>query len=342
MNDTLDFQPFKKLTKVKSLFMVNVKVDLIKNLLTKFKNLKNLSIDHYALSQQSISEISSLTKLEELKLEFCYYNDVNDIDSFKKLKNLKKLTISNLHDTTFPYSKSYSLEDLDQLEYLDLHNNEATITIKNLGYLDKLKYLTNITSIPSSIGDLEKLKELNLDDNKIKKLPSTIGSLEKLTCNTANNNLIESLPSSIGELISVQEIYLENNLIKTIPNTIENLDNLKYFKNKITKIPNAISNLKRIINLHLDHNQIKKIPSSLGNAKSLQYLYLNDNIIDDVLPDELSNNIDIKGKTLTLEFPLYSCAYNLYNNDNKIYSICKVKDVPCLIGIDKDIKPCKE
>jgi len=60
-----------------------------------------------------------------------------------------------------------------------------------------------------------------------------------------------------------------------------------------------------------------------------------------LLHSDLSNNIDIKGKTLTLD-NIYSCYYNINNDDGKVYSICKAKDVACLSGIDSEMTPCEE
>jgi len=435
-NDTLNFEPLKALTKVKTLtmdnsrFMVHDDTDIVENFINKFLKLKELFIKDYALSQNTIKEIASLTKLESLDLEYCSYAKVDNIDDFKKLKRLttlnilsytkkplkdiskyiytltklKKLTISYQDGTYFPSSKTYNIGNLDKLEYLDLSLNDFDFDLKYLGYLDQLKHLdlkdnrinsipktlgyldkleyldvsnNNITIIPNSIGDLEVLKYLDISRNNIKTLPKTFGGLEQLeTLHAQENqitklpssigelisaqfidfeeNYLESLPSSIGDLVNVRDLYLSNNNLKSLPSSIGNLasvETLQLNNNNITVVPKTIGNLKNVSFLHLDHNRIKKIPATIGNLTNLRYLYLNDNLIDDVLPEsfnnlsnlnhiDLSNNIDIKGKTLTID-NIFSCYYNIYNDDEKIYSICKAKDVECLRGIDSEMTPCE-
>jgi len=436
-NNTMHLEPLKALTKVKSLtmdnsrFMVHVDTDIPENLINKFANLKKLYIKDYALSQTTIKEIASLTKLESLDMEYCSYAKVDNIDDFKNLRRLtalnilnynkkplkdvskyiytltklKKLTISYQDGTYFPSSKTYNIGNLDKLEYLDLSINDYDFDLKYLGYLDQLKHLdlkdnrinsipktlgyldkleyldvsnNNITVIPSSIGDLEVLKYLDISRNNIKTLPKTFGGLEQLETLHAQENQITKLPSSIGELISAQFIdleencleklpssigdlvnvktlYLNNNNLKSLPSSIGNLASVEFLQlnnNNITVVPNTIGNLKNVSFLHLEHNKIKKIPVSIGKLTNLTYLYLNDNLINDSLPEsfnnlinlnhiDLSNNIDIKGKTLTLD-NIYSCYYNINNDDGKVYSICKAKDVACLSGIDSEMTPFEE
>jgi len=185
-NETLNLNPLKALTKVKSLsldnsrFMAHVETDIPENLIDKFTNLKDLTISEYALNQNNINKISSQTKLESLSLVFCSYRNVDNIDSFKNLKKLKtliienymyvplkivskyiytltklkKLVINNQREISFPSSKTYNIGKLEKLEYIDLNINNFSFNLKDFGNLEKLKYLSKHLSFINDLYNL--------------------------------------------------------------------------------------------------------------------------------------------------------------------------------------------
>lgn len=94
---------------------------------------------------------------------------------------------------------------------------------------------TQILTIPKTIGDLENLSYLRIDNN-LTSIPDTIGNLTKLTELILSNNNLTSIPNTIGKLENLSKLLLSNNKLTSIPVTIvklENLSSLKLSNNKL-------------------------------------------------------------------------------------------------------------
>ena len=119
---------------------------------------------------------------------------------------------------------------------MNLSNNNLNGSIPTeLGNLNRLKYL-NLAfnqlsgNIPNSIGNLVSLEEIRLFQNELSgSIPQELGNLNALThVNFRNNNLSGSIPASIGNLNSLEILYLHNNNLNGyIPSEIFGLTNLK-------------------------------------------------------------------------------------------------------------------
>lgn len=187
----------------------------------KLKKLEALSItgwpnydddtNHHNLVRIS-PQIASLTKLNELNLE---RNNVHDLPpEFAKLRSLKLLY---LYENSLSDSAVKIICKLDSLISLDISANDLTGLPANFSNLKKLKYLlidnrwaegcpvgesmgfpgvicslTNlevlslqgqgiVDSIPVAIGNLKKLRALDLYANEILYLPESVGNLTELT-----------------------------------------------------------------------------------------------------------------------------------------------------------------
>lgn len=57
-----------------------------------------------------------------------------------------------------------------------------------------------MTKLPNELGNLKKLTELNIDENKIQNLPQTIGGCEKLEVLNSNQNRLVDLPKGMSLL----------------------------------------------------------------------------------------------------------------------------------------------
>eukprot|EP01041_Mallomonas_annulata_P006692 gene6692-13563_t len=92
--------------------------------------------------------------------------------------------------------------------------------------------------IPSCLGDLTSLTELNLNNNNlIGSIPTTISKLSNLIeLHLDNNHLIGSIPLSLSKLTKLQDLSLDNNSLKGI-------------------IPSYLGMITSLTTLHLDHNQ---------------------------------------------------------------------------------------
>ncbi len=122
----------------------------------------------------------------------------------------------------------------------------------------------NLTKLPSSIGLLTKLREIDVSNNKLTSIPKSIGLLTKLKGLYLENNKLTSIPNQIGLCTNLEDLDLENNKLTSIPSYINLLENLEYLnlkRNKLTSIPQSIIHLHNLKKIDLSHNpNLKTIP----------------------------------------------------------------------------------
>jgi Leucine-rich repeat (LRR) protein len=96
----------------------------------------------------------------------------------------------------------------------------------------------NRLTIPPEIGQLENLRELHLNENKLTSIPSEIGQLTNLQKFFLDYNALTSLPPEIGQLTNLQVLFLSENKLTSLPPEIGQLKNLEYLslgENKFDK-----------------------------------------------------------------------------------------------------------
>lgn len=123
-------------------------------------------------------------------------------------------------------------------------------------------------TLSSSIETLTGLKELNLQESRIRLLPSSIGRLKNLEdLDLFYTKDMLQLLKSIGDLTSLRKLNLYYSGIKSLPSSIgrfmilENL-NLSCTKN-LSKLPNKIGDLTSLLFLNLRDSGIRALPSSM-------------------------------------------------------------------------------
>lgn len=137
-----------------------------------------------------------------------------------------------------------------------------------------------LTSLPSEIGSLLELRELEVSGVKSDTIPSSIGQLSNLTILTITDSNIVSLPNEIGNLTNLTKLDISRNKLTSIPETIGNLRNLTILDisiNKITSIPPSIGNLSKLRVLHMrgDYGIISPLPASMLELKNLRRIRVN-------------------------------------------------------------------
>ena len=209
---------------------------LSNNSITNISKLSNLDdLESLSLSNNEISSITTLRNLSNLRYLDLESNNISNISPISNLNNLEVLTLSSNEISDFePLSQIASLSELN-LSELDIDNLDF---IDNLVNLNDLNLAFNSIQDISNLSNLINLKSLDLGDNNI----SDISNLKDLT-------LLTSLD-------------LKNNSIKNI-SELSNLTELRY--------------------LNLDNNKISDV-SSLATLNKLEDLYLNNNMISDISP----------------------------------------------------------
>jgi len=157
-------------------------------------------------------------------------------------------------------------------------------------------------SIPATLGSLNSLILLALDDNQLTgSIPTELGSLSNLqTLKLSVNNLAGSIPSELGNLSSLTTLHIwGNQLTGSIPSTLGDLANLRILNlhsNKLTgEIPASLVHrdqqgqpASQLLELYLNENLLSgAIPPELGDLSQLQYLGLSSNRLQGTIPTEL-------------------------------------------------------
>lgn len=142
---------------------------------------------------------------------------------------------------------------------------------------DQLKKLKVYTSLPEALKEPEKVRALDLGDQKIKNFPPEIFRFPNLQKLVLNGNELKSLPEEIGRLKNLVWLDLYNNQLSALPNSFGQLQQLIYLDlgwNNFRQIPEEIFELKKLQHLYLYANQLKKISPRIKEIQSLSHLRL--------------------------------------------------------------------
>ena len=167
-----------------------------------------------------------------------------------------------------------------KLDFRDLGVESLNSALGGLTELEEIyaDYNCNLVGeIPVEIGNLKKLKRLNLGrsrwggkNNLTGIIPSELCCLTELTYLNLNGNALSGdIPVEIGNLTQLTELYLEGN-------------------NLSGKIPAELGNLSELVWLYLHNNNLEgNIPAELGNLSNLVHLSMHNNNLTGEVPKEL-------------------------------------------------------
>ena len=152
-------------------------------------------------------------------------------------------------------------------------------------------------TIPSEIGQLTQLQQLDLTNNQLEgELPEEIGQLAQLTVlELTDNQLNGEIPQAIGQLTQLQYLDIsENQLVGEIPleiNLLTKLEFLILYDNQLAgKIPSEIGQLIKLKALILNNNQlVGEIPPGISQLSELQNLELKYNGLCGNIPSSLAS-----------------------------------------------------
>ncbi|EPZ34318.1 hypothetical protein O9G_000505 [Rozella allomycis CSF55] len=178
---------------------------------------------------------------------------------------------------------------IPHVKRLILSNNKIDCKIK-----------VNITqAVPDSAGLLKLIEELYLFNNRIENVSQFISQMNSLKFLNFNMNRITDLPKGFGNFANLIILDLSCNKLSTLrPNFFllsndlsfqfpASLKALHLSDNEFESIPNEISKLKNLVTLNMRDNKISYIPKEIGDCESLRELFLQGNKIR-TLPASLS------------------------------------------------------
>lgn len=186
------------------------------------------------------AELGKLTALTSLVISDCF--QLKAPENIGLLKGLQCLRLCG-----FSGALPSSIYHLPVLKSLDLSYSHCPIT-SEIRHLTSLQYLHlgHQREIPTELGQLAELTELNLSNSGAQALPSTIGQLTRLVTLNLSNTLITTLPETIGQLVSLECLNLTYCLqLSLLPEEVGDLPALK-----VLKVPYciALSSLPKSVN----------------------------------------------------------------------------------------------
>ena len=149
--------------------------------------------------------------------------------------------------------------------------------------------------IPSALGDLAALVELNLSVNRLTgAIPTELGNLSNLTTlRLQDNQLSGGIPTELGNLSNLTYLWLQDNQLSGgIPTELGGLANLIWLilsgNGLVGAIPPQLGDLTYLSHLWLQDNQLSgEIPSGLGGLTDMSILRLHNNRLSGPIPWQL-------------------------------------------------------
>ncbi len=262
-------------------------------------------VDGRWMNSNSISDISPLVHLTNLKYLYLDRNSVSDILPLAQLSNLEELILrgNSISDIS-------PLANLTNLAWLVLTDNSIS-DISPLANLTSLEYLslgTNSISDISPLAELNNLTRLSLEINSI----SDISPLENLTSLEYLSLWYNSISdiSAVAGLNNLTYLSLEINSISNISPlaNLTSLENLGLTGNSISNI-SPLAGLNNLTRLSLEINSISDI-SGLAGLNNLTQLVLHDNSISDISPLVANTGLGSGDTVDVRENPLNDASIN--------------------------------
>ncbi|KAK7571791.1 hypothetical protein V9T40_014263 [Parthenolecanium corni] len=220
---------FIHLTDLLFLDLSNNNLDTLPPQLRRLTNLQTLVLDHNPLEHFLLRQLPSLTSLETLHMRDTKRTLSNMPSSLETLTCLTDLDLSQNELPRVPDA----LYTLTNLKRLNLSNNVIAELSLALDVWQKLVVLNLsdnlLTSLPASLCKLSSLRQLYLNNNKLKfdGIPSGIGKLSSLEVFSASGNELEMIPESLCRCGSLKKLILSSNCLVTVPDTIHLLSDLE-------------------------------------------------------------------------------------------------------------------
>jgi Leucine-rich repeat (LRR) protein len=273
---------------------------------------------------------------KNLRVLNLFYNNFYFLYGIEALTNLVELDLSINNFTTLPEE----IGGLHNLVVLRIRGGEdktgPLISLpEGAGNLSALRILDisrqNLQTLPSSIGGMKSLEQLQCPQNRLKTLPDGIGGLTKLRTLDMSFNQLASLPNTVGGCTSLCTLLLNSNRIPSIPENIGNLGKLEVLnvtKNFLASLPDGIGNCVNLTEMYCDSNKLGNLPPGIGNLVKLQKMNVTENLLTS-LPDKMSSMSALRIFTASnnrlTEFPAQLCSLpalqGLFLNNNRMDTI---------------------
>ena len=266
-----------RLDNLEALSIFNDSIKTIPEAIADIKNLSKLRIHANKITELP-KEIGEKLPLTALELKCPQLKTLPE--SFANLKSMKGFLFERCNLTAIPdficgwtnlEEFELNMDDTFQGPYTKLKNIP-----KNIGNLKRLKYLNlgaaGIVKIPDSLGDCP-LQYLELLGS-FSVVPETLGNCSKLKILKLFSDKPISLHHSLGKLSLLRKLEINAPAIE-IPQSIgklSSLEELSLITKKELVLPESLGNLSALKKIWIKSGQMRKIPDSIGNCKNLRYV----------------------------------------------------------------------
>jgi hypothetical protein len=145
-----------------------------------------------------------------------------------------------------------------------------------------------LKNLPEEIGNLSSLNKLNLRHSDITSLPTYIGKLQNLKeIDLSRTGKLKNLPEEIGNLSNLNKFELCFSKIRSLPTSIGKLQNLKEIDlsgtSQLENLPEEFGNLSSLNKLNLRSSKIRSLPTSMYRLHNLRAVCPPENTGNDIL-----------------------------------------------------------
>lgn len=205
------------------------------------------------------------------------------LDFLQSCVNLRAIRFINNHSLQFPHN----LNKASTLISLDLSNN-LLVTLDNvdMSELSRLRNLNlqgnRLTSLPDEIEKLVNLRLLNLSSNNISELNPSLFKHSQLMSLDLSFNHISQLPADIGKLVNLEKLAISNNALTKLPDEMCQLEQLSELDVRFNGLQN-INVLAKLPNLTALFCSKNSVFSCHLQFQRLVQLHLDRNPITNIL-----------------------------------------------------------
>ncbi|MFN8398008.1 MAG: leucine-rich repeat domain-containing protein [Bacteroidia bacterium] len=207
---------------------------------------------------------------------------------FARLQELEHLVLNKNRFAEFPEV----LFEMGGLKVLEMSGNQLASLpsgFSRLTHLQTIEFEDNAFKVfPESLTELPALFELSMGRKRktggMESLPESIGKMENLGGLHLENHRLTQLPEGF-RLLSLKRLSLSGNPFSEIPQALLDLKNLRslHLSNckRLKALPNNIGQLSELDTLDLQGAGLRKLPPEMRDLGKLRYLNLSDCEFDD-------------------------------------------------------------
>jgi Leucine-rich repeat (LRR) protein len=274
---------------LRALSICNDRIETVPAEIGRLKNLRKLCI--YGENISALPDEIGLLPLTVLDLQCPRLTTLPA--SFSGLKKMGTLSVTSCNFSVVPgfICGWTELEALIVYMYNTFQGPVTKLTKipENIGNLKKLRVLdlesTCIAELPESLCECP-LEYLNLSGD-LKKLPENFGKLTALKKLDLSAYELQRLPQSFGSLSSLEKFTFRGGSLKELPESAGNLSSLKdltIMTGADILLPESFGRLSALEEFYIDAEKMKALPESIGKCGTLKIFMLESDAFSELPP----------------------------------------------------------